>query len=378
MNGLTYLRAAIFPTKTNFSRLPNFLSYIQDDFSNLPFDHRSVVEKLKDIVRRFEAEVPPTNQEAARQFLMAEDLRLIIQSAEIHRNTIENETDFKDSLLTCRDESVRLLGELGLSIDPPNIYIVEELPSPYERTNFAAMAPDSADEEKYGIPKGIYFLKPLLRPIYSRFMLVHEIIHSVLGESSSQYLGRGLEEGLAEIVGAFYLGSQILGKEIVKTTFYHNRLGYGIGQFWQLYLDYARMGTYLYNRFGMDGLVTMLKGGRQKIKEIEKLCFQAKYQEIKLPSGGWIDDITDLVNFITLTFSRDFVVSPLTYYTARYVEQGDTVQDIVAKSGLTREIVKDALTELQDRVFVVVVSDNRVDFADTQMLISANAMRYEV
>jgi len=378
MNGLLYLRGAIFATKTHFSRLSYFISYIREDFVDLPFDYLLVAEKVDELIVRFSSKKYFDRKDSIVYPLMANDLQLIRHSLEINRTTIESDSRFQESLLSCRDESVQLLRKLKLSISPPEIFIVDNLPSPYDRASFAAMTSDATDEELYGIPRGIYFIKQSLCPIYSRFLLVHEIIHTVLGEISPEYLGRGLEEGLAEIVGALYLGSYILGKEVTKTTFYHNRLGYGIEQFWQLYLDYMRMGAYIYNRFGMDGLVAMLREGRGKIKEIESLCFQAKYSDIKLPSGNFLEDVADLVNYIALTFSRDFVISPLAFYVAQLIEERDTVDLIAKKSSLSPILVEDALRELQDRVFVLLTSKGRVDMSDVKMLLSSGAMRYEI
>jgi hypothetical protein len=378
MDGLLYLRGAIFTTKTHFSRLLYFLNYVREDFVGLPFDYHFVVNKIDELIDRFSSSENFTKKDNIVYPLMADDLKLIRNSLELNRLTIENGSHFPESLLSCRDESVQLLRNLRLSISPPEIFIVDNFPPPYDRASFAAMTSDRGDQELYGITPGIYFLKRSLCPIYSQFLLVHEIIHTVVGKISPENLGRGLEEGLAEIVGSIYLGSHILGKEVTKTTFYHNRLGYGIEQFWQLYLDYMRMATYIYNRFGMDGLAAMLREGRAKIKELESLCFQSRYGDIKLPSGNFLDDVTDLVTYIALTFSRDFVVSPLAFYVAQFIEEKDTVDIISTKSRLNPILVEDALRELQDRVFVLVTSKGRVDMSDVKMLFSSDAIRYEI
>jgi len=354
------------------------LEHSKSTFIELPFEYEAVLNNIETIINEFEANPKLDSKEDILKILMAEDLKLIRSSIMKHRFMIEEDENFHHSLSLCRDQSVNLLEEIGVIIDKPDIFIVDKFPPPYDRATFAAITPDAFDEKHYGIQRGIYFRNSSLCPIYSRFLLVHEIIHSFLGEISPQYMGRGLEEGLAEIVGAIYLGNNILGKEITKSTFYHNRLGFGIDQFWQLYLDYARMAAYLYNRFGMDGLVGMLMSGRCKIKEVEKLCFQGRYEEIELQSGNWINDVTDVVNFVTLTFSRDFVVSPTAFYTAKYTNEGDDVEKIAKAARLNPGLVLEALRELQDRVFVLLYSGDHVDISDTKMLMEAKAIRYEI
>lgn len=378
MNGLDLIRSAVFPVKTDFSRLPNFLSHIREFFIDLPFDYEIVNSRLEKVIADFEN----TNGEQGRDIilkkLLAEDLRKIRTSLVTNRKLIDEDLEIEESIKKTVTLATNLLNGIGIELKTPKIFFIEKYPPPYDRATGAAMAIDAWDERHYDIPRGLYFRISALCPIYSRFLATHEIVHSYLGEISPDFMGRGLEEGLAEIVGAIFLSKQILGNEVTKHTFYHNRLGFGINQYWQLYLDYARMSMYLYNRFGLSGLTSLMKQGRKKIKVVEGLCFQGLYSQIDLPSGHWDDDLTNIGSFIALTYSRDFVVSPLAYFVARYIEEGDTIEVLSQKCNLNKALVDDAVTELQDRVFVLVQNEARIDITDLKMLIEANAIRYEV
>ncbi len=359
MNGVELIRSAIFPIKTNFSRLPNFLNQIKEYFVDLPFEYNVVNSRLENIIVDFENTVGEKNKNSILKKLLADDLRKIHASLSENKGLIEEDNIIEESILKTVKVSVTLLNNIGLELSTPLVSFIETYPSPYDRATGSAMAIDAWDERHYNIPKGLYFRKSSLSPIYTRFLATHEIIHSYLGEISPDFMGRGLEEGLAEIVGAIYLSKHILGSEITKNTFYHNRLGFGINQYWQLYLDYTRMGMYLYNRFGLDGLVSLMKQGRGKIKETEELCFQGAFSKIKLPAGNWDDDLTNISSYLSLTYSRDFVVSPLAYYVANYIDEGDTVELLSQKCNIDKQLVSEAVTELQDRVFVLVQNAGR-------------------
>src|SRR6266700_4778460 len=116
---------------------------------------------------------------------------------------------------------------------------------------------------------GIYFPESRLRPFYSEFLLSHELIHVILGKISPNLLARGLEEGIAKLIGALYLSNQILGKDLTINLFIYNRLSYRHQQFWELYMDATRQAKFLYQRFGLQGIVELMKSGREKLKKVE-------------------------------------------------------------------------------------------------------------
>ncbi len=115
-----------------------------------------------------------------------------------------------DDLTFCVNE----LQRHGADIDKPLFDIVDKLPSPFDKFKWAAFCPDSEDEKRYGIPKGIYFRKDSFRPYHTRVLLAHEVVHTISGKRDPDLLAMGLEEGLAEIVGSMFLGTKLVGPKI--------------------------------------------------------------------------------------------------------------------------------------------------------------------
>src|SRR5215216_2017318 len=306
-NGRTYFQAALYQTTGCFSHLPRFIGQFESHLTPLPFDRDCTLDAVRKIKQDYLRIDRKIDNKKALELLMAADLEKVenILVSDEWKKRIDSEFAIEESLLECRDQGVILLERLGLTVSAPEIFIVDKMPSPYDRTDVSAIAADEDDYRQHGILPGLYFLRARLRPFYSRFLLLHEIIHTVLGTRSPLIFGRGLEEGLAEIIGSLFLSSKVLGKQLTTDLFIYNRLSYGYNQFWELYLDYTRQAAYLYLQHGMDGLVAILNGGRESIKEIENKCLRNNLKNIELPKGAWDEDVSDLVNYLLFAFGRN-------------------------------------------------------------------------
>ena len=268
----------------------------------------------------------------------------------------------------------------GASVDDADVFVVDEFPPPYQDKKWAVMAADRGDQLVHGVAPGLYFLRRSLRPFYSEYLVFHEIIHVVLGIKDPQLLGRGLEEGIAEVLGAVNISRTILGKELTTNLFIYNRLGDDYDMFWEQYLDATRTAGLLYERYGLEGLYSILGGGRKRVKDIEFKLLSGKSQELDLPSGDILSEDIELVDSVFHVYPRATVVSPLARHIARYAQAGLTVREVMTMANVTLDDGLAALDELaQDTTSLGLRKDRSViPWSDSVMYSMANAIRYRL
>lgn len=373
MNGRHLLTLGIYNISASFADLDQFLALVGPPFEELSYDKQPVLKKLDELIN--DAPLPSNvkSQEDVLKILVAQDLAKVKRAVE---NLIEF-PDARETLHQCHNIYLSILHDLGLKFDNLPVYIVNELPAPFDNMPWEALCIDVKDEEDYGVPRGLYFIESRLQPLYSEFTLAHELIHAIIGQVTPDMLARGLEEGVCELLGSLYLGSRVLGPSLTRSLFIYSQLGYQIDRFWELYLEYTRQAAFLYHRFGLDGILTLVSKGRKFIKEIEAKCLVGDYAGITLPAGRWDDGLTDIVNYVTSTYVRSLAVSPLAWYVGTKIKVGDTVSQIVLKSDIEKSLVEQAIEELQERVFCIVVSKEQVVYSDLDFLYGVNALRYK-
>jgi hypothetical protein len=291
---------------------------------------------------------------------------------------IEADVDIETSLNSCKKWVLSELRDVGLSCFEPEIFIVESLPPPFERAPYSAFCADMGDLEQYGINPGVYFVKRLLRPVYSRYLLLHEIIHFVLGQSHPEEFGRGLEEGLCEVLGSVILSQKYFGTDLTRNLFIYNRLSSETEQFWELYLDYTRFATALYQRYGLSGIIELIKQGRPAIKKLECQILSKGYITFPLKVGAKDDLVESLLLQLVHLYGRHLYVSPLAFLIHRSVKAGLSIQEIAKSHSLDVDKCREAVRELQERICVSVLRPDgmAVTFSDAPMLYEANAIRY--
>lgn len=371
MNGFHYLMGGVYCTPCDFASVTGVGNALESRFSDLPFEREAVLDRLRDVVGEFERYDGAVDAEKALRLLLARDLRAV--GTTLERQEID---DPNESLLRHRDRYEASLRALGLDFSPPKLFIVESFPRPYDTMDWVATSPDRADYESYGIEPGNYFKRRHLTPIVSDILLAHEMIHQVIGEVDPYHLGRGLEEGIAVILGELYVAAQVVGAD--KALLYARYQWYDrrAGQSNRLYAQYARMAALIYQRYGLDGVLALVRGGRRKIKEVERACLAGDLT-LDLPRGGWEDDYGDLLTRFTLTV-EDLVVDPLTKYVASYLAVGKTVDQVAAEANVSRGDAEAALQELQHKTVLVVVDEGRVDYSDVDVVTPSYTFRYDV
>jgi hypothetical protein len=386
-NGKTYLLSAIYHTRGSFSHLPRFLKQVIPYFCSLPYERAPVLEKVRQLRQEYATFQVPITQEEALKLMISRDLQAIEQVLldDAIARSIDQRQDMSVVLRRVRDKAVDLLQSMGVQIEPPEIVFVTELPFPYNQRGYSAFTADQGDKEKYHMHPGIYFPIKRLRPFYSEFLLVHEMIHAILGKTDPYLLARGLEEGLAELIGSMYLSSRILGKELTINLFIYNRLSSDHQRFWESYLDATRMALLLHQRAGLQGILTLLTQGRRRLKQIEDYCLQMEFDKIDLPQGKTDPELTTIADFLTLAFQRNLVVSPLAKYLASYVQPGYTLKQILQDAQVEKDAGLNALSELENGVNLASYSSESdksdariVNWSDCDRLSRGSTIRYEI
>jgi len=234
---------------------------------------------------------------------------------------------------------------------------------------------DEGDERKYGIPFGIYIKTKEAIPIYTTFLIAHELIHVAVGFKGSDRIARGLEEGLAELLGCIYLFSRLKGREITANLLTYNRLFFPPNQKWDVYLDNLRQAILLYHSFGLTGIKELICGGRDMIKRVESLILRRDFGDISLSKGEWDNDVNYLVSYI-LSFPRNYVVSPLAKYISNFVERNITVGDIISNNRIDPIQGEEALKELEMKLFLLIIKDGYIVNSDMDTISDRRVLRY--
>lgn len=241
------------------------------------------------------------------------------------------------------------------------------------------MAADQGDFEIHGIEPGVYFLKSKLRPIYSEFILLHELTHVALGKKSPDLLGRGLEEGFAELLGAMFLSSKVLGENISRNLFIYNRLSFGFNHFWEMYLDYTRMANHIFNTIGIKGVVEIINSGRDEVKKVENALLLGKKNILKKYHKGNFDAKTKhIIDDVTLNFGRNLVVSPGAKYISSFVKKGMTMNEICTLAKVDLKKGKELLKELQTKIYICQFRDDDVTCTFNDCDFISKHLRYEI
>lgn len=374
MNAYNLLCGAIHVSSGQFSDFWDFAELIYQRYADLPYNKEIVRRRvLQDIERVSEAR-GPINQRLAFERLVARDLADAIAEFDVLPDLDEIDKRLDEAYT----KATKMLRDLGLKFSDPDFFIVDQFPEPYHKMDWVAFAPDKADQEQYGIKSGVYLLRSELAPYYSELTLAHELIHVIIGISNPYLLGRGLEEGIAELVGTLYIGSYLYSPRIARNIFLHTRLGGDSSQLNRLYFDYTRQAFLIYRHFGLDGLIYLIQSGRDLIKEVEEKCLSGKSDDLSLPAGHWDVQLTNLAEDLLLGFIPNLVVSPLAAYIAKFVTPTKTVEEIAAEANADPGDIARALEEIQERTFTLLVDKEGVAYSDLPFITKSRSLRYEV
>jgi hypothetical protein len=298
------------------------------------------------------------------------------------RSNIGDHIDIESSIDKAREDTVNFLASYGMMIDDPVVRIVDKFPKPYEERGYAILTADSGDYRKYDVRPGLYIAESKIRPFYTEALVCHELIHVALGSISPEDMARGLEEGIAELVGSVLLSCRRVGVTATLwiETFGRHTSVYDL--FWEHYNDFLRMAYLYYRRVGIDGLMQVVKAGRSRIKQIEADLVQGNIPEDTgtrsgSPDGSAVDAVLDRIVFAV---SRSMIVSAESRMVAEHAEIGATVKEISARTKLSEDTVKNSLRELSESAVVIGRRPDGlvVSSSDLGIYLGAGALRFSL
>lgn len=369
--GLNYLLPGVFLTKCNFSSYTNFKKRFRDEFSRLPFDREQVIKKITEIIDDYSRKEPVTKEKAER-LLIAEDLKKV-------KNTLmEADIPNPEAMLKEHYEKIKeIIKKYNIINKFPDYYIVDSFPKPFENMEWICSFFEDEEKEIYGIEPGIYFKKEYLECYSASKNLLHELTHIAVSQNSSEKdkkaIARGLEDGICDVFGSLFLFSELTNPELAKNIMEYTRFGFNDSQLSAVYRDNVRMAFLLYKKYGINGLVDIIKSGRGNLKEIEKSCLVGNYS-FDIKDGNWNNEFDKLADYF-LGFQRNLVVSPLAYYSALRLKEKDSIEDFIRNNNLDIS-AKEALNELQEKVFLIALNNGKIEY-DASKLYLNGALRYE-
>ncbi len=337
------LYARIYNTRCDFANIERFVETVSEIGELESAPPGAISARITDLVDELRPEGAITTETDATRKLYAEELARIaavefpdeggVFPAE--RMLAEHSTPIKERLAS-----------VGLHVAEAPVRVVDEFPAPFHRFAWSAFAPDREDEERYGVPRGMYFRRDKLRPLYSEALLAHELIHVVTGRVDPEVYAMGLEEGIAEIVGTCYAGLAVLPAEVIQRIMIHGRHGVARPKLWSEYLDHTRQALLLLREFGLAGLAELVRRGRAEIKRAEAAVVAGAHERLDLPRGDFHEATIELVESVCLAYLPSLVFSPLEYLLLREVRAGASVDEVCRDADVPAEVGRPIMEKL--------------------------------
>lgn len=368
-SGLSGFMGGLYCADVRFSYLPGFAQEVRDGLRGRSFRSRDesiryAISKAREGVSRVQHVNVIDSPEIARQYAESRDLETIIDKMiEVDWATVAlSEEEIRVDLREASSSAARVLGAYGLAFgkEPVEVYFVEKMPPPYDQKNTAALVVDTEDEREYGIKQGVYFLGSSVRPYYTKFIFLHELLHVIFGRQDPDRVAHGLEEGLCDLLGSIWLASEIIGPELTRKLFVLNRLSSSYNPFWERYLDSARQAFWYATSNGFDSLINLARGGRASFYEVERDISQ----ELAINSLLGVPDrdlrFLRFAASLLLSYPRAYVCSAHALLFAEQVQSGYTVREISTRAKLSPSLGLAAARELRDELGLLFLRKDEV------------------
>lgn len=366
---------ALYQAGVRCSYLPGFL----DKCGPMLDENFAGRRVLADAVERRIGELETSAETTALQRLCARDLQGIAQVVRDEGVVIpEDAKAIEASLEAVAQDAAKILARWGITLDHSPPLVVDELPDPYKRGGASALTIDEADQAAYGVESGVYMLRGSLRPFYSANLYLHELIHTILGKDDPERVAHGLEEGLADLVGAIWLSAQILGSNVTREIFVLNRLSSYYTPTWERYLDTARRLCVLYMYGGQRQLIELVKAGRAGVYEGERRLGI----DLPTPLSPPIEEESEIITLaidLLMAYPRSFVVSPEAYLFAEQSRSGLAISEVATAAGLSSAVGQEAAAELRDDIGALFLRKDNIVILEGEAahLLSRSWLRYQ-
>ncbi len=364
-----YLRDAIYSTRINAASAENLLDILESCINTKKkYKSSDFYNNLKKVI---------SNVDSGKWLEKA--ISTDIPSIEdVMQNLIKEEMDIEKTLKKDLKSYIQALNRMRIRFQAPELYLMKEFPWPYERIDGWAVNIDYVDEKEFGVPRGIYLHEKYLARRFSTTILAHELIHCAIAENRGMDHVRGIEEGIAEIIG-LALSSKQIGWDAAENVLFNSRFEWPIEDFWANYQVSIRQAGLIFLQGGIKDLAELVLKAQQKGRK------QLYSSEIATLQGLRPNKITSfkrtrltktILRF--LAYPQSLVVSPLAFLVASIAHKGDSADKLANRLRASTEEIEEALKELQDRHYIVLVVDGRVLSTGGRDLINSCALRYEI
>jgi|GEM_PF-2772727 len=374
LTGFNIFKAGAYITRGGWANAADLCDHFKNEFSKIAPDKSAVIAEIDSLIKNSKPKTK-IGQIEARTIVLADDLK------KIRENILECEFIPPEKDLQTNFEKLKcLLIDASIKYEQP-LFIVDHFPKPYDffdKNGTSGTQFDAADNKMFGLKQGIYLRRQRLNPVISNFLMAHELIHAVSGLRDPDHLARGLEEGFTQFFGELYLCGQFFGYRSALNYEINRRFEYPAKkQHWEQYTDWLRQGCVFYQKFGLKGIIEIIKKGRGTIKAADELMMQGRLNDLELPAGDWTKELDDAAQTI-LSFNRNLVYSPLAVYLAKNLEIGENVDDLFFRLNIRRPEGAKALKELNERIFSILTNKNKIAIDDTKLYLRSSNLRYEI
>jgi hypothetical protein len=331
-----------------------------------------IVQQLDAFSQAWRLPQKKLTQESALSVLLAQDAAKI---AEFVRNADEQLLR-PESVEAATTNLIESAGHLGFDVSFAELRVVDEFPSPYRKMTFAAMTYDRMDEKLFDIRPGVALRRDQLKPFYSIALFAHELVHVAIGNQKTRILARGLEEGIADIVGQLMLAAELLPVAVCEQILWNSRTRYGRDQLGRLYRDALVSASTACLLIG-DGAILALvhqanREGRSVIHDFERAL--AAGQVKGHGDGGRCTTFAQ--RFLAMT--PELVVSPLAHVLATNIQLDEQLKDAFKRLNIPSHDGDEAVDELQSRVYLTTESNGMMSANEAPFYQQLGHLRYDV
>ncbi|MEE8341195.1 MAG: hypothetical protein V3R52_03775 [Candidatus Neomarinimicrobiota bacterium] len=243
----------------------------------------------------------------------------------------------------------------------PSLRLVDNFPDPFSDKGWDAMSVDGQDEEKFSIPKGIYYRKAVLTHCYFEFVIAHEIAHWIVSCNSKKHVPYVtlFEEGLCDLLGAFILiEHSIVPVGTITNLFAYNRALKPQNSLWYAYWTYCKATISIVIEDGFDEIIKIIKSGRENIWKfpIQSGSLNNEDYHAKSNIKNLICALLKADMLYTIPAEEFIVLKTSLQYAEEYVNAGVMAKDLK----ISPDRLNSILTNLANRGLIVIESDDMI------------------
>jgi hypothetical protein len=343
-NSYHYFNGTLYHKGTQCGRPKHLQTLLHDEMH-----HEGVRRSFEGLLEKWGDQAQMRTNDDARRRLALRELRDCVSLYSARPDVTDALSAFSSDhgyLNGIMDRAERYYRSIGLEGARAEIFLVDDLPEPYAGRPLAVLAADLGDYKNHGIKPGLYFLRSELRPVIVDYLIAHEAVHAFLGRISPYESCDFFEEGVADLLSVFGCIRSFYTPELAANLYRLYRITSASGMLWDSYVDGSRQALAATLTIGLDGLIAEMRKGRTSLREL--VSKPERYDHLTRDVG----ELEQLAISLLLRYPRSFVVSAQAYLLALELQDGISVSEAAAASGMSVELAHEALEELDNRAMV--------------------------